>query len=100
MISMALLSTMRELSQEEIAHDFMVRNGRVSFSQAFTEANAGTDASAVKTTVSLEDGGIYLDGRKSFVSNTNLAAFSCVLLRLAWRVPRLTTPRSMLQRIW
>lgn len=79
MISMALLSTMRELSQEEITHDFMVRNGRVSFSQAFTEANAGTDASAVKTTVSLEDGGIYLDGRKSFVSNGQFAPETLVL---------------------
>ncbi len=79
MISMALMSTMREVSQEEISHDFMVRNGRVSFSQAFTEANAGTDASAVKTTVSLEDGGIYLDGRKSFVSNGQFAPETLVL---------------------
>ncbi len=79
MISMALMSTMRELSQEEISHDFMVRNGRVSFSQAFTEANAGTDASAVKTTVTLEDGGIYLDGRKSFVSNGQFAPETLVL---------------------
>ncbi len=79
MISMALMSTMREVSQEEITRDFMVRNGRVSFSQAFTETNAGTDASAVKTTVSLEDGGIYLDGRKSFVSNGQFAPETLVL---------------------
>ncbi len=79
MISMALMSTMREVSQEEITRDFMVRNGRVSFSQSFTETNAGTDASAVKTTVSLEDGGIYLDGRKSFVSNGQFAPETLVL---------------------
>ncbi len=79
MISMALMSTMREVSQEEITRDFMIRNGRVSFSQSFTETNAGTDASAVKTTVSLEDGGIYLDGRKSFVSNGQFAPETLVL---------------------
>ncbi len=76
---MALMSTMREVSQDEITQDFIIRNGRVSFSQAFTEANAGTDASAVKTTVSLEDGGIYLDGRKSFVSNGQFAPETLVL---------------------
>ena len=79
MISMALLSTMRSLSQREIAEDLLPRSGRVTFSQAFSEEAAGSDASAVKTVVSLESDEIVLDGRKTFVSNGQFASDTLVL---------------------
>lgn len=79
MISMALLSTMRSLSQREIAEDFLARSGRVTFSQAFSEEVAGSDASAVKTVVSIDGDDILLDGRKTFVSNGQFASDTLVL---------------------
>lgn len=79
MISMALLSTMRSLSQQEIADDFLARSGRVTFSQAFSEDNAGSDASAVSTVVSIDGDEIFLDGRKTFVSNGQFASDTLVL---------------------
>ena len=81
MLTFALLSTMRPLSQQEIVLDLARRSGRVSFSQAFSEANAGSDASGVITSVSVDEGGAFLDGRKSFVSNGQFASDTLVLAR-------------------
>ena len=61
MNSMALLSTMRILSQQEIAEDLMSCNGRVAFSQAFSEGGRG-ESGSVTTEVTVDEGGIFLDG--------------------------------------
>lgn len=64
MVSMALLSSMRALSQTEITEELLSKSGWIGFSEAFSESNAGTDASAVRTTVTTDGEGIYLDGEK------------------------------------
>ncbi len=81
MLTYALLSTMRSSSQREIVEDLAQRSGRVFLSQAFTEPSAGTDANAVSTTVSLEDGRPVLNGKKSFVCNGQFASDTLVLAR-------------------
>ena len=81
MLTMALLSTMRTQSQQEIEADFMLRAGRINFSQAFSEDGAGTEASAVRTVVTVEDGEIFLDGEKTFVSGGQFASDTLVLAR-------------------
>lgn len=81
MTSLALLSSMRPLSQDEITQDLYGKSGRILFSQAFSEPFAGTDVQAVRTRVTAEDGGIYLDGRKTFVSSGEFASNTLVLVR-------------------
>lgn len=68
MTSLAILSTMRALSQEEIADELLSKGGRLAFSQAFSEAQAGSDAAAVQTTVSVDGSEVYLNGEKTYVS--------------------------------
>lgn len=83
MMTMALLSTMRIQSQEEIESDFVKKTNAkyVSFSQAFSEEGAGTDATAVRTSVTIEGNSIYLDGSKTFVSGGQFAQRVLVLAR-------------------
>lgn len=79
MTSMALLSTMREQSQKEIAEELLMTGGRLGFSQAFSEPNAGSDASAVRTSVGVDGHGIYLNGVKTFVSSGQFMPMVLVL---------------------
>lgn len=79
-LTMALLSAMRTQSQQEIVTDFVARTGRILFSQAFSEAGAGSDASAVRTVVTVDDG-IFLDGEKTFVSGGQFASDVLILAR-------------------
>lgn len=79
MVSMALLSSMRALSQTEITEELLSKSGWIGFSEAFSESNAGTDASAVRTTVTTDGEGIYLDGEKTFVSAGQFMAETLVL---------------------
>lgn len=81
MMAYALLSTMRALSQEEITEEIMPVEGRVVFSQAFTEPGAGTDAQAIQTTVSVEGDSIFLDGVKTYVSAGQFLSQTLVLTR-------------------
>jgi len=81
MTSLALLSSMRPLSQDEITQDLYGKSGRILFSQAFSEPFAGTDVQAVRTRVTADDDGIYLDGRKTFVSSGEFADSTLVLVR-------------------
>ena len=81
MLTFALLSTMRPLTQQEIVEDLSQRSGRVFLSQAFSESSAGTDANAVTTTVSVDGDMILLDGNKTFVSNGQFASDTLVLAR-------------------
>ena len=81
MLTFALLSTMRTISQQEIVESLAQRSGRVFLSQAFTEPSAGTDANAVSTTVSLEGNRPVLNGKKSFVCNGQFASDTLVLAR-------------------
>jgi alkylation response protein AidB-like acyl-CoA dehydrogenase len=69
MVAMALLSTMRSLSQQEIVEDLVARNGRVVFSQAFSEGDAQGDSAEIETRVVKSGGGIFLDGAKTYVAN-------------------------------
>ena len=73
MTALALLSSMRQVSQDEIVEDLYSKTGRVLFSQAFTEPNAGTDAAGQKTTA--VDKGDYwlLNGTKIFITNAGPA---------------------------
>ncbi len=81
MLTCALLSTMRAQSQQEIEDEFLERTGALTFSQAFSEMGAGTDASAVETTVTVEDGVAYIDGEKTFVSGGQFSSDVLVLAR-------------------
>ncbi|HAM15274.1 MAG TPA: hypothetical protein DCP91_05350 [Eggerthellaceae bacterium] len=81
MTALALLSSMRQVSQDEIVEDLYSHTGRVLFSQAFTEPNAGTDTQAVRTQVTSEADGIYLDGEKTYVSSGEFADNTLVLAR-------------------
>ena len=81
MTALALLSSMRQVSQDEIVQELYSKTGRVLFSQAFTEPNAGTDTQAVRTLVTADADGIYLDGRKTFVSCGEFASNTLVLAR-------------------
>lgn len=79
MLSAALLSCMGRRSQEEIADAYVQSSCRVLFSQAFSETNAGSDASAVRTAVTVDGDGVFLDGCKTFVSNGQFAPQTLVL---------------------
>ncbi len=79
MNSMALLSTMRSLSQQEIVEDLGRRNGCVAFSQAFSEGSDQTDSSSIVTQVTADDGGLYLDGVKTYVADGQFSPETLVL---------------------
>lgn len=79
MTAMALLSTMRATSQQEIVTDLAARNGRVSFSQAFSEGGQGADSKSVATEVTIDEGGLYLDGAKTYVANGQFVPETLVL---------------------
>ncbi|MEF2655618.1 MAG: acyl-CoA dehydrogenase family protein [Eggerthellaceae bacterium] len=82
MLTLALLSTMRDQSQMEIIEDlFPKQDGTVIFSQAFTEPGAGSDALAIQTTVSAEGDKLFLDGLKTFVTSGQFAPRTLVLAR-------------------
>ena len=81
MTALALLSSMRQVSQDEIVEELYSKTGRVLFSQAFTEPNAGTDTQGVRTQVTCESDGIFLDGTKTFVSSGEFAESTLVLAR-------------------
>lgn len=81
MLSMTLLDSMRELSRREVVKELLTKSGHVRFSEAFSEARAGSDASAVQTTVSVEGDGVFLDGEKSFVSGGQFSPEALVLAR-------------------
>ena len=79
MTAMALLSTMRSASQQEIVTDLAARNGRVSFSQAFSEGGQDADSKSVATEVTIDEGGLYLDGAKTYVANGQFVPETLVL---------------------
>lgn len=81
MLSMTLLDSMREMSRREVVKELLTKSGHVRFSEAFSEARAGSDASAVQTTVSVEGDGVFLDGEKSFVSGGQFSPEALVLAR-------------------
>lgn len=81
MTALLMLSTMRQLSQQEIIEELVSRGGRIAFSEAFSEVHAGSDASAVRTTVSVNNKGISLDGKKTFVSGGQFMPELLVLAR-------------------
>lgn len=81
MLSMTLLNSMREVSRREVVKELLTKSGHVRFSEAFSEARAGSDASAVQTTVSVEGDGVFLDGEKSFVSGGQFSPEALVLAR-------------------
>ena len=81
MLSMTLLDSMRETSRREVVEELLTKSGHVSFSQAFSEARAGSDASAVETIVTVEPDGVFLDGTKAFVSGGQFAPEALILAR-------------------
>lgn len=102
MNAIALLSAMDEDVQREIANQLLARDGRASFSQAFSEGGIQTDSKTIATEVTSDVDGIYLDGEKTFVANGQFARNTLVLTqdtvygtedggRSLWLVP-LSTP--------
>lgn len=81
LLTNALISTMRSLSRHEISDYLRANSGRFLLSQAFSEDTAGSDASAVVTSISLDEGAILLDGCKTFVANGQFAPHLLVLSR-------------------
>lgn len=81
MTALALLSAMQKVSQDEIVESLYSQSGRVLFSQAFTEPNAGSDTQAVRTQVTADADGVFLDGEKTFVSSGEFAGNTLVLAR-------------------
>ena len=79
MNSMALLSTMRSLSQQEIVEDLGQHDGRVAFSQAFSEGGLQTDSSSISTEVTADGDALYLNGVKTYVANGQFVANTLVL---------------------
>ncbi len=79
--SLALLSVMQELSSGGIMDELYSKSGRVLFSQAFTEPNAGSDTQAVRTQVTADGDEVFLDGVKTFVSSGEFADNTLVLAR-------------------
>ena len=79
MISMVLLSSMRTITQQEIADELLSRSGWIGFSQAFSEANAGTSPSAIRSAVTVDGDDIFLDGEKTFVSTGQFMPETLVL---------------------
>jgi alkylation response protein AidB-like acyl-CoA dehydrogenase len=75
----ALLHLGSEEQQER--HLPGVAAGRTLLSFAATEPNAGSDISAVHTTLSESDGRLKLDGSKCFVTNGGLCGLVTVLAR-------------------
>lgn len=69
-MSMAVLSTMRDLSQREIIGNMTMRGRqRPAFSLAFTESNVAGRSTEVAAAVSERDGVPYLNGVKTFVTS-------------------------------
>ncbi|HJF66011.1 MAG TPA: acyl-CoA dehydrogenase family protein [Slackia equolifaciens] len=81
MLTYALISTMRSLSRHELVDYMKANSGRILLSEAFTEDNAGSDANAVATAVTIDGDHLYLDGCKTFVSNGQFAPSMLVLAR-------------------
>ena len=79
MNAIALLSAMDEDVQREIAHQLLERDGRASFSQAFSEGGIQADSKTMTTHVTQTGDGIYLDGEKTFVANGQFATNTLVL---------------------
>jgi len=58
-----------------------VRNGEAIAAFAITEPDAGSDASAIKTTARREGDQYILDGEKTFISNAGIADFYTVFAK-------------------
>lgn len=76
------LRIMREFagssSQLDTAYKTYRESGKLIFSLAVTEPNAGSDTMGMRTTVKTEDGKLVLNGRKTFVVNGEYAPYVMV----------------------
>lgn len=80
-ISAALLFTMHSLIQPEVVNNLMARDGRATFSQAFSESTLQEETLATGTCVTKNKDGIFLDGLKSYVANGQFISETLVLTR-------------------
>ena len=76
---------MLEFGSEEQKKQCMeeVMNGQVGFVLGFTEPQAGSDSGAVATTFKRENGKVYINGHKSFMSHAQRAKYMLCLARNA-----------------
>ncbi len=79
-LSLAAPEHVREFWLERAA------TGKAVAAFALTEAEAGSDVSAVTTTARLEGDSYVIDGRKRFISNAGVADFYTVFARTGTRV--------------
>ncbi|WP_425804092.1 acyl-CoA dehydrogenase [Desulfitobacterium sp. Sab5] len=82
------IADMLEFGSEEQKADTMreVQNGNVAFVLGFTEPQAGSDSSAITTTFTREDGKVYINGHKTFMSNALTAPYMLCMARNAEEV--------------
>ncbi len=80
-LSMTLASSLFEMSKSNISRGFISSKGTISFSEAFTEANAGVTASQVQTSITMHGSTPILNGVKTFVSGGQFQPHILVLAK-------------------
>ncbi len=58
-----------------------VKVGKIAHCSGFTEPEAGSDNSGLKTTFTRRDGKVYINGQKSFITNADKAPYMMCLTR-------------------
>ncbi|MDD5806266.1 MAG: acyl-CoA dehydrogenase [Eggerthellales bacterium] len=77
-----------------------VMAGNPGFVLGFTEPGAGSDSSAVATTYKRENGKVYLNGSKSFMTNAVNSKYILLVARNADEDPTLRENRSKFSMWW
>ncbi len=78
-LSFVLLSSLQQYTSPKVFNELVCKDKRIDFCEAFSEPGAGTSAFAIRTEVSSENGQIYLDGEKSFVTSGEFMSRALVL---------------------
>lgn len=80
-ITLELVGEMGNADQVALANKLFQSTGSTGFSLAMSEPTAGSDTFGLKTTVTEQDGELYLDGRKTFVVNGEFLPYLLVVAR-------------------
>jgi len=86
-------AVLTRLQGERASHALLepLMNGQILPALAFTEPGGGSDLAAMRTTAEKTDGGVLLDGTKTFISNAPIAD---VFLVAAVRADFVSKPRE------
>lgn len=77
--SSALVSSISMFTDSEAVNELIARDGRATFSQAFSESSLQDGGHAAGTRVTRSKDGIFLDGVKSYVANGQFISETLVL---------------------